>query len=424
MSAERPARGPRTRALRIAGWNAALILGGLALIAAAGEAWLRLTDPLVTSAARSRFVPGVGLLHEPHAEVRTRSRHGEFATVARANSLGFLDREPPDPARAAASCHVAVIGDSFIAAREVAIADKVQVRLEALAAAVLPELDVTTSGWGRGGIGQANQLPFYDKYVRGLRPNLVVLPFVYNDFTENSPTQMALWEPGKPDTLAFLERTADGAVRLRPPDPGSAEYARQLWGGEEPRGAVRALTERSLFARWLEDKLRHRFWTAPPPPPIQERAAALAAQPGYGWILDGWDTRADAAAGDLGGRSRYEWILSDSPPPLFAEALEFTALALAEFRARAERDGYALVILPVHHMGGEAGRASAVLRGMAAPLGIPVINQYDWIVNTGGRVADASFPHDRHWTPQGHQWAAEALLDWLRRHPEVCEDAA
>ena len=415
MSMDAPFRNARS-VLRVAAWNAALILGGLALIAIAGEAWLRLTDPLVNSSTPSRFVPGVGLLYEPHAEVRSHSRHGEFATVTRANSLGFLDREPPDPARAAASCHVAVIGDSFVAAREVAIADKSHVRLEALAATALPELDVTASAWGRGGIGQVNQLPLYDKYVRGLRPNLVVLPFVYNDFTENSPTQMALWEPGRTDTLASLERDADGTVRLRPPDPGYADRARQLWGGEEPRGAVRALTERSLFARWLEDKLRRRFRIPPPLPPLEERAAALAARPGYGWILDGW---APAQVS-----SRYEWILSDSPPPLFAEALEFTALALAEFRARTERDGARLVILPVHHMGGETGRASAVLHGMADPLGIPVINQYDWIVNTGGRAEDARWPHDRHWTPQGHQWAAEALLDWLRRHPEVCEDAA
>ena len=38
----------------------------------------------------------------------------DFWTTARTNSLGFLDREPPDPDLAAASCHIAVIGDSFV----------------------------------------------------------------------------------------------------------------------------------------------------------------------------------------------------------------------------------------------------------------------------------------------------------------------
>ena len=45
------------RALRIAGWNAALILGGLALIAIAGEAWMRMTSPFVAPVAPLRFVP-------------------------------------------------------------------------------------------------------------------------------------------------------------------------------------------------------------------------------------------------------------------------------------------------------------------------------------------------------------------------------
>ena len=403
--------------LRVAAWNAALILGGLALVAVAGEAWLRLTDPLVANFFPERFVPGVGLLYEPHAEVRARSRHGEFATAARANSLGFLDREPPDPARAAASCHVAVIGDSFVEAREVAISDKMHVRLEALAASVLPELDVTTSAWARVRTGQANQLPFYDEYARRLSPNLVVLVFVHNDLTENSPTQMALWSPIKLDTYVFIERTADGAVRLRPPDPDAAERARGEWERYAPRGAVGALAERSLFARWLDVRLRNRFRYAAPTRTTEERAAALAARPGYEWILDGWEP-ADVP-------SRYDWmILTDDPPPLFAEALEFTALALAEFKARADRDGAALAVLSVHHLGDGHTRASVLLREWADELGIPVINQHEWIANAGGRVGDASFPIDGHWTLQGHQWAAEAILDWLRQHPDVCEDAA
>ena len=53
----------------------------------------------------------------------------DFWTVSRTNSPGFLDREPPDPERAAASRHVAVFGDSFVEAKEVAVADKFHVRL-------------------------------------------------------------------------------------------------------------------------------------------------------------------------------------------------------------------------------------------------------------------------------------------------------
>ena len=433
MSAER-ARRRLARALRVAGWNAALILAGLAAIAIAGEAWLRLSAPFHDPAEPLRFVPGVGILFEPHAEIRL-TNHLDYWTVTRANSLGFPDREPPPPERAAASCHVAAIGDSFTGASQVPIADKFHVRLEQLAAAALPALDVTTSAWGRGGTAQASQLPFYDEYARKLRPNLVVLVFFGNDFDGSSSVLQALpwgWDPDRAP-WAFPARGADGGLRLRPPDPeyrthalpwfpgvGGADMLRGLDGSSPPGGwretAARALTERSLFARWLDAKRRALTGEEPALPSLSERAEALAARPGYGWILDGWEPTTAYAKGQL--------LRSDDPPPVFAEALEHAAWSLAEFKRRADRDGAALAILSVHHLGDADSHASVLLRSMADPLGVPVISQHDWIVRAGGRLEDATFRHDVHWSPQGHQWAAEAVLDWLRQHPEVCEDSA
>ena len=149
------------RLLRLVAWNAGLALAALVLAALAGEAWLRLTKPFMSNASPMCFVPAVGLLHEPNAEVRWTNWH-DFWTVSHANRRGFLDREPPPADRAAASCHVSLIGDSFVDAKEVPIADKVQVRLEALAGRRLPHLDVTTSAFGIAGTGQIAQLPFYD----------------------------------------------------------------------------------------------------------------------------------------------------------------------------------------------------------------------------------------------------------------------
>ena len=408
----------RTRALRVAGWNAGLILAGLALIAAAGEVWLRLTSPFLDTVSPARFVPGVGVLYEPHAEIRHTDGR-DFWTTQRANSLGFLDREPPDPARAAASCHVAVIGDSFVAARAVAIADKMQVRLEALAAAELPELDVTVSAYGFHDTAQANQLPYYDEYARRLSPNLVVLVFVRNDFEGHSSALQALrggWDPDRPPH-AFPERAADGSIRLRPADPGYAVDALPWFRGSEPSGgwraaAARALTGHSLLAHWLDDRRAALFPDAALPP-LGERAAALARRPGYEWILDGWRPDESRPEPD---------VLSEEPAPVFAEALDFTAWALAEFQRRAGRDGAALAVLSAHNMGPPQTRWNVLLRGMADPLGIPVVNHREWLISAGGPRRDAHWPHDGHWTPQGHQWAAEAILDWLRRHPEVCED--
>ena len=296
-------------------------------------------------------------------------------------------------------------------------------RLEALAADALPELDVTTSAYGHRGTGQANQLPFHDEYARPLRPDLLVLVFVRNDFLGNSAALVAAdyagWDPDR-TPYAFPERSADGGLRLRPPDPDYAASALP-WSpglGERPpaerphEAAVRALTERSLLARWLGARLRA-LQEPEPAPPLAERLEAVSARPGYGWILDGWRPTTDAALLSL-------LLDSEEPPAVFAEALEFTAWALAEFKRRADRDGAAVIIL--HNMPGPESRKDALLSEVAGGIGIPVINWHRWIADHGRRIEDARWPNDNHWSPQGHQWTAEALFDWLRRHPEVCED--
>ena len=130
-----------------------------------------------------------------------------------------MDREPISPERADESCHIAIIGDPFIEAWQVPIADKVQVKLEELAAQELPRLDITTSAFGRRAYGQINQLAFYDEYARRLSPKVVALVFVNNDFDDNSVHLNALGLGIDPDHLPRVTavRGAVGQPELRPP---------------------------------------------------------------------------------------------------------------------------------------------------------------------------------------------------------------
>ena len=137
------------------------------------------------------FVPGVGLLYEPNAEVRV-TNGLDFWAVAQTNSLGFLDREPLSPQRATETCHVSVLGDSFVAAEQVPIPRKFHVLLERLAARKAPALHITTSAFGCNNTAQASQLLFYDEYARRVEPKVLVLVFVENDFGGNSALTMAL----------------------------------------------------------------------------------------------------------------------------------------------------------------------------------------------------------------------------------------
>ena len=425
------------RALRLAGWNAVGLMAGLTLIGLAGEAWLRATVPFTESYTPMAFVPKVGFLLRPDTEVRW-TNGLDFWTVSRSNSLGFLDREPPVPERAARSCHIAVIGDSFVDARHVPIADKVQVRLEELAAQELPYLDVTTSAFGMPGTGQVNQLPFYDEYAKRLRPKLIVLIFVPNDFIDNFPLWTSLRTGLDPEHLyyAFASRAEDSGFRLHPPDPDFERFMLPRLANLAAK-PQRVFLQGSYFYQWLHHK--HSLLFFQPGARFQaERVAKmelLSRHPAYAPLLDGWRPLSR-------GNTRM-WLANEEVPSFFAlfqegtaspkgspptpflkETLAFTAFGLEEFKKRAERDGAALAILSIHRVRRFGGGVFARINAMAEERGIPVIDQADFIRRQGAELRDAQFPHNGHWNPAGHQWAAEALLKHLKENQNVCKEAA
>ena len=153
----------------MAGWNTLLLIAGLAVVVLTGEAWLRSTLPFMEQYLPRVFVPGVGILWSSDLVVYSTNKL-DFWTVTRTNSLGFLDREPPSLERAAKGCHITIIGNSFVEARQVPIPEKFHVRLEEIAVQELPHLDVTTSAFGMSATGQVDQLAFYDEYARHLPP--------------------------------------------------------------------------------------------------------------------------------------------------------------------------------------------------------------------------------------------------------------
>ena len=407
----RPATGHIRRALRLVGWNALFLLGGLALIGVVGETYWRLRAPFGETFRPYARSPNVGAIYKAHADVRW-TNHLDFWTESRTNGLGFVDREPISLERAAASCHFAMIGDSYVEALQVPIAEKFHVRLEELAAEKLPHLDITTSAFGMPGTGQVSQLAYYDEFARYLQPALLVLVFVNNDFVDNAPILKGLRQGVDPDRLWNVSATrgADGIITLRRPHPISPE-SRLAVLSRHTRTADHA-TGVSSLANWLDAKRRASFADDTDPELVAQVLLLSQRSPGYAALLDGWQPTTREGMDDP--------FYAQDLPLVYEDALDFTAFALDQFRKRADRDGSALVILSTHHMGTRGDLAFDRLTALAEPRGIPIIDQHDYITRQGAEPRDAIWAHDGHWNAAGHQWAAEALLEYLKRNQATC----
>ena len=406
------------RALRLVGWNVLFLVAGLTLIGVVGEMYFRLRAPFLESYAPRAWSPTIGRIFTPNAEVR-RTNRLDFWVESRTNSLGFVDREPVGLERAAASCHVAMIGDSYVEALQVPIADKFHVRLEELAAEELRHLDITTSAFGISGTGQVNQLAYYDEFARAFRPALLVLVFVDNDFFENAPILRGLHQGVDPDRLAEVSATrgADGTITLRPAHPPSPESRLATMASTSPPWHSRVtdrLSDMSPFARWLEIKKEAWFPADTDPELIAWVELLSRRSPRYAALFDGWQP---TTRGDIWTSFREVRDLA----PVYEDALDFTAFALDQFRERAARDGAALVILSSHYIGTRGDLGFDRLTALAEPRGIPVIDYNDYVLRHGAEPRrDAAWANNWHWNVAGHRWAAEALLEYLKENQEIC----
>lgn len=374
------------RAARVAAWNALLLVAGLALFAGGFETWLRLTRPFEENRILWEFHSRVGTQLKPNSELRF-TNNLDFWTVSRVNSLGFVDRDPIDRKRAAESCHVAVIGDSFVEALQVSVNEKLHVQLEELATRNLPDLDVTASAWGLSGTGQIAQTAYYDEFARRMSPNLLVLVFVPNDFVDNTPLFNSLSTGYDPDRLPqrSAERDQNGSIVLRPPH--SEAYLHRL--------APALIESRAPQTSQIEILARRPRYTA-----------ILANETN---IPEGW--------------SWFEFdLLRNLSPRLLEYALEFTAFGLKQFKERADRDGAHLVILSTYQMQQDWGNpAFPIMSAMSEEHGIPVIDQYEYALRQKIDISDLHWDHDAHWNAKGHRVAAEALVEWLAGNRHVCD---
>ena len=100
----------------------------------------------------------------------------------------------------------------------------------------------------------------------------------------------------------------------------------------------------SPLAKWLDAKRRASFPDDTDPELIARVALLSRRSPCYAALLDGWRPTTREGMDD-------PFLHTQDLPPVYEDALDFTAFALDQFRERADRHGAALVILSTHYIG-------------------------------------------------------------------------
>jgi hypothetical protein len=365
---------------------AAVMVGALF---AAGEAYLRYRIPFTSLQWPRRLDPVAGKLFKADEEVHW-TNHAEFWVRERVNSLGFLDREPVIP-KPAGTFRILVLGDSFVEAKQVPIAKKVQVLLEQKLRAAFPGRAIDVVAMGYSGIGQSAELSFYEAFGARLQPDLVIALVVSNDFANNSAVIESIrygWHPRHPPAMFYDADLETQEVRRIDIDMDWTKY------------------------------IMHKA-TANAEMDYTARTAILRRDPAIARLLEGWPEDSVMTVDAL--------FCTDSPLPLVRQADANTRYAFRQLAELGKRDGFNVLVVAAENVTTLCQEMSTTPNGLMHRLraatdaaGLELYDLYPAFAALGNPEA-GRFPLDRHWNETGHALAAAAIAEYLRQHPKLLD---
>lgn len=332
------------------------------------------------------------------------------------NAAGFHDREFIKE-KAPGVIRIAVIGDSFVQAMEVA-ADKAFPKLLESALKTEAPAGVTYEvyAFGRSGNGSALNALYLETYALAYHPDLVIhLFYPLNDFRDDSIEL----------TDAYVRQTGDAESRL------GKIYPRFLPDGTFDGAALASDLERQKNER------PQRSWLSE----IARRSAFLAWLKQHSKeLLLGWKS-APAANANSNALPVDQEIFLKTRAPLWQQAWATQEALLAYIKSRAESaSAHYLLVSAVDGLRGdgfyredpawrpEAMDFDAPERGLAKiadKLGVTYLNLLPEFVAQREQTGwPSTFVCDGHWNENGHAWAAAAILNTLKQHPELLPKTA
>lgn len=366
------------------------ITGGFCLLL--GEVgtrlFLRMTagsgSEAVLSQSVSEFDPGIGVRLLPHAEAEFRGP--EFATRFRTNGQRQRDEEERSTARAPGERRILLAGDSFTFGHGVDDPARFGERLEAM----FPDLEViNTAVWGTG---TDQQYLLYLDDGRRYETDLVILGYFVENIVRNGATMRFISEGRTAHKPRFV--LADGVLQLTNvpvPEPGVTTEAetreKERWNTIAERQGIGVpipgkafLREHSAFYKLLHARfagLLHRTLDTNPVP-----------YPEYDEV-------------------REEWQVTRALFSAFADSV------------RANGSDFLLVIIPTREFVLEdhvSDTPNRMIVDYGRAEGIPVLDLLPvFRALPAEERAGLYYRIDSHWTPRGHEVAAEAIAEYLRR---------
>jgi hypothetical protein len=394
------------------------MLVSIAVTLSALEVVMRVLVPTWTAPHRT-VDRRVGSIFKPRSEVHWTNLL-DYDVTERANSLGFLDREPPAHAKAPGTFRVLALGDSFVEAMQVPIRQKFHVLLESMLAERYPGRSFETMALGRGGVGTGTELAYYETYGRAFEPDLVVIVFVHNDFADNSAVLGAIrmgWHPHHPPWPVVDVDAIRGGFDRRAADRSFRRYKLAVDPESPLVFRLRDALVWSQLVQWAFSVTDQRWqWSAQRQEQLEVRGLeALRHEKRYAAKLSGWRYPEDLDLDDM--------LFAKEMPPAFEEAEAITDHVLSLFAAEKQRHGFELIVAAIPQCSmtpwHKRDQRELVERGSFLRLersatrhGLSLVDLAAAFTRRGDPNA-ASWKHDQHWNAVGHRWAAEAIAEFV-----------
>lgn len=372
-----------------------------------------------------------------------------FKNLVKINSSGFHDSKFREK-KAANVFRIVVLGDSFV--------ESLQVPIEKTFHKVLEKKLNSRQGrhkmfevysYGMSGNGTFLNYLYLRNYALKYRPDLVVDAFLVGNDLRNDSREL---------TSLYGKQTGDKADPQALPilnDQGRVDFPASVANFPSPevrsrpgQSAFMRIASRSAFFTWLYP----RYQTARLK--VYYLVRGIKAAPGnnqneaarIGGSADGKksgkeiEIAATPQPGDREGDKKRdtgldrvpvdEQVYLDRYPPLWNDAWQTERELLCEIRALSEKVGARFLLVSL----AESTRITRQSRGPGLDYDKPervltkICGEHDisylpllpvFRERFKGENKAASFPCDGHWNETGHQWAGEAIFEFLESHPSL-----